>query len=113
MKDDLLIRDVVAMLNSRRPGVVVVEFESGYRSIVARSARDVDHSGRTEIGPREFFFACPHELDGFARSLCKSRSLDRCLAGVLPSVAGAGVGNDHSNAIFRDMKCFSELALNA
>src|SRR5438477_651852 len=112
MKHDLLIRDVVAMLNARRPRVIVVEFEGGYRSVVARAARDIDHSGRAEIGPGELLFTCPHELHGFARFPGESRGLDTCFAGVLPSVAGAGVGNDHSDAIFRDVKRFSKLALN-
>src|SRR5947209_15799574 len=108
MKLIKLIWNVVLSLNGCGPGVVVVKLPRGDRAIVLDSALDIDHTGRTKIGPSEFFFAGPDEFDRLAGSFRQTRGLDRAFAGVFAAVTRTCVRNDDANFVFRNVKCFRQ-----
>ena len=90
-----LIRDVVGALDGGASGIVIVELPTGDEAIFACAAADIDDTGRTEVGPVEFFFARPLELDGLASSFCKAGGFYGAFSGVLAAIAGAG-GRDEN-----------------
>ena len=63
MKFDPLVRNIVVGSNSCRAGIVIMKFPGSDGAIAAKTAADFDNACRTEIGPGEFFFAGPDQLD--------------------------------------------------
>ena len=99
MERGLLVGNVVGRSNRRTAGIVVVKFPGREHSVAPRAALDLDHAGRPEVGPGEFFLTRPDELHRLAGRPGQPGRLDGRLAGVLAAVAGAGVGHDHAHGL--------------
>src|SRR5205814_5102344 len=90
--------------------VPVVEQPRDDLPVAIDATLDLDHSRRTEVGPREFFRPRPHELHRPTYCAGEARGLDRDFASVLAAITGTHVRNDHADAIFRHAKGLGELA---
>ena len=106
MIPDVVVRNVVLDLNTRRAGIVVVKLPSRDGAVVFHAAPDINNAGRTKISPGKFLFARPGQLHGFTRRARQTCSFDSAFARVFTPIARASVGNNDTNFVFRDMKRF-------
>src|ERR1051325_6838222 len=113
MKLNVLIRKIVLDLNARAARVVIVKLPRRYCAIVLHAGADFDHARGTKVGPVEFFLARPDEFDRLATPPREPRRFDRALARVLAAVSGAGVGRNHADLLFGNMKRFREFRPDA
>src|SRR5579859_1369356 len=100
MEFDPLVRNFVRRAHARRAGVVVVELPGKQSAVRIRCALDLYNSRWAEIGPGELLFACPNQTHRFAGGFRQARTLDCCLAAVLPPVSRSGVRHEHAHIFF-------------
>ena len=99
-----LIRNIVRRFDPRHAGMVVVKFPRRQFSIARDPAADFDNARRTEVRPSEFFLARPDNFYRLSGSARQTRGFDGRITGVLPSVGGAGIRNDHANIALWNVK---------
>ena len=87
MKLNSLVGNIVESTDSRRAGIIVVKFPSQNRAIFSQSAADINNPRGTKIGPGEFFFPRPHQLNRPLGRARQSRRLDRGFARVFSSIS--------------------------
>ncbi len=77
-----------------------MKFPRGQRAVSGCAAFDFDHTGRAEIRPGELFLARPDDFHRMAGGTSQTSSFHSSIAGMLPSVRGTRVGNDHAYGAF-------------
>src|SRR5215471_13902956 len=82
-------------------------------AVGANSAFDIDHAGRPEVGPGEFFFAGPDDLDRRAGASGEPCRFNRDLAGVFAAIARAGIRHDYSDLVWRQMERLNQFTLDS
>src|SRR5260370_40693212 len=92
-----LVGNVVFALDAGPAGIVVVKFPRRDGAIILHTAFDIDHSGRTKVGPGKLLFARPDELDWFAGCARQPRRLDGAFAGMFAAIARTALRHDPAN----------------
>src|SRR6185369_1457769 len=113
VKLNVLVRKVILDLNTRAAGVVVMKLPRRDSAVVLHAAGHFDHACRTKVGPVEFFFARPDELDRLPTRTREPRRFDRAFARVFAAVTGTRIGHDHAYLLLRNMKRFGQFLSNA
>ena len=113
MKFDPLVRNFVVGFNSCGAGIVIMKFPRSDGSIAAKTATDFNNACRTEIGPGEFFFAGPDQLDRPLRGPRQSRRFNGCFPGVFAPVARSRIRHQHADAFFWNPKGFGQFTPHA
>src|SRR5262249_9534193 len=104
MKFGVLVGADVRRFDAGHARVVVVKLPGGELAVSGDGAFDFNHASGTEVGPGELFLASPDDFDGIAGGASEARGLERGIAGVLATVCGASVRNDHTDGAFRHVK---------
>ena len=58
-----------------------MKFPGGEQTVAADSRLNFDHARRSKVGPGEFFFARPHQLDRLAHRFSQTRGFDGVMIG--------------------------------
>src|SRR5262249_26269345 len=104
----LTLLDAIGRLDGGRSRVNIEEMPGSYCSTRVETRLSLNHRGRTEIRPGEFFLARPEQGHGFAGRLGQPRSFDRGFTGMFAAKRRPEIRDNDMNVFSSDVKCAGE-----